>query len=105
MLTFKSENEKPSRIQVNLLKFKGWQVFIDGQKFTDDYSLVDESFYFTYRPDIDTSGLYDLIVPPGKHNFIFKYQETPLRASANAISALSLILALAIIVKKRHAEV
>ena len=105
VLTFKSENEKPSRIQVNLLKFKGWQVFIDGQKFTDDYSLVDESFYFTYRPDIDTSGLYDLIVPPGKHNFIFKYQETPLRASANAISALSLILALAIIVKKRHAEV
>ena len=103
LISFKTQNELPARIQVNLLEFKGWQVFMDDQQFLNDHSLVDKSFDFTYRPDIDTSGLYDLIVPAGSHHFILKYQETLLRRMANIISIVSLTLALIVIVKRRHA--
>lgn len=103
-VSFKTQSETPARIQVNLIKFKGWQILQDGQKFTNDLSLVDNSYRFTYRPNVDTSGLYDIIVPAGSHQFLFKYQETPLRTAANIISIVSLTLALLTIVKKQYAK-
>jgi len=105
LLSFNTQNEKPARIQVNLIKFKGWQIFMDGQKFVNDPTLVDKSYSFAYRSRVDTSGLSDLIVPQGQHNFIFKYKETSLRNLANILSILSILLALSIIVKRQNAKV
>ena len=78
---------------------------MDGQKFVNDPTLVDKSYSFGYRSRVDTSGLSDLIVPQGQHNFIFKYKETSLRNLANILSILSILLALSIIVKRQNAKV
>ncbi len=104
-ISFKTQNELPARIQVNLIKFMGWQVYMDDQKFVSDTTLVDRSYDFTYRPKVDTSGLYDLIVPAGQHYFVLKYEENPLRVTANVISAVSLMLAILAIIKRRYAKV
>lgn len=103
-ISFKTQNSQPARIQVNLINFKGWQTLMDNKKFANDASLVDKSFSFAYRPNIDTSGLYDLIVPAGNHEFALRYQETPLRKTADFISLLSLITALVVIVKSINAK-
>jgi len=104
-ISFKTQNDVPARIQVNLINFKGWQIFMDGQKFVNNPTLVDKSYNFSYRPKVDTSGLYDLIVPPGQHHFVYKYKETLLRNVANTISIISFTLVLFAIVKRQHARV
>lgn len=103
-ISFKTQNDVPARIQVNLINFKGWQVFMDGQKFINDPALVDRSYQFTYRPKVDTSGLHDSIVPAGHHNFVYKYKETLLRNVANTISIFSFTLAILVIAKRQHAK-
>jgi len=104
-LSFKTQNNGPARIQVNLIKFSNWQTFMDGKKFTTDPSIVDKSFSFAYRPDIDTSGLYELIIPAGSHKFDFRYQETNLRRIADILSLVGLISALvALFPPKRFKE-
>ena len=102
-ISFKTQNEVPARIQVNLIKFKGWQAFMDDKKFVSDPTHVDKSYDFAYRPKVDTSGLYDIIVPSGQHQFVFKYKETLPRRIVNIISFVSLALALIVFVKRRHA--
>jgi len=78
---------------------------MDGKKFTTDPSIVDKSFSFAYRPDIDTSGLYELIIPAGSHKFDFRYQETNLRRIADILSLVGLISALvALFPPKRFKE-
>ena len=100
-VSFKTQNTYPARIQVNLIQFSGWRILMDGKNFTNDKSLVNKSFSFAYRPNVDTSGLYDLIVPAGNHQFTFKLEETKLRKTANYLSLSSFLLACVAIVLKR----
>ena len=104
-ISFKTQNTYPARIQVNLIQFSGWQILTDGKKFTNNKNLVDKSFSFAYRPNVDTSGLYDIIVPAGNHQFTFRLEETRLRRTANYLSLFSFSLACMIIIFKRKQAV
>lgn len=85
-----SENQT---ISVNLLFFPGWQVFIDGDK--------------KMAQKLSPLGNIGIQLPPGQHQLVVKWAETPLRRKADLVSlfALASTISLVTLFSKRQLKV
>lgn len=70
---FKINTEGETEILVNTAYFPGWEVWLDGKE-------IDSSL---------ESGKIKLSPPPGEHQVIIHFSNTPIRALANLVSLLS----------------
>lgn len=83
------EINEPARVQLRTIYFPGWELEIDGQK---------------SQPITDFKNLEGIIiadVPQGSHLISLKFTETPLRRTANLLTAASLLLLLSVLILKR----
>ncbi len=71
--------------QVNIAYFPGWEVFIDGERTLIDYQ----------------NGLINFQLPEGEHEVEVKFDDTPVRKLASAVSFLCLFFLLAKDIVKR----
>ena len=87
------EINEPSKIQLHTIYFPGWELEIDGQK-----SQVITDFK-------NLEGIIIANVPQGSHLLSLKFTETPLRKTANLLTAASLLLLLSVplLRRERHA--
>jgi len=63
--------------------FPGWRVYIDGERLPDD-ALRPETVY----------GLITVDVPPGEHQVLLRWGDTPLRATGKALTLACLAIAI-----------
>lgn len=74
-----------SLAEIPITYFPGWVALVDGEE-----SVIEPS---------NKNGLISLKIPKGKHEVIFKFEDTPVRANANLVSALSLAIVFGIFMK------
>jgi hypothetical protein len=67
--------------------FPGWRVYIDGERLPDE-ALRHETVY----------GLITVDIPPGEHEVLLRWGDTPLRLAGKALTLLSLAIAIGLIV-------
>lgn len=93
--------EEKSRIQINLLYFPTWEVFMDGQRqvLNKDYSITSAINPQSERDNL--SGLFEIKPPPGEHTFVFSFKETKLRELANLISLIAFTALISTIIFRR----
>lgn len=77
-ISFSVDLPKTENVIINTIYYPGWNLFIDGQKATINYS--------------NPSGVMDINVRSGKHSIMGKFSETPLRVFSDLLSILSLIV-------------
>lgn len=68
----------PSLVQINVMYFPGWNVFVDGKKTNFSYD--------------NTYGVMQVLVPSGQHSVKAVFSETPVRIFADVVSMLSILL-------------
>ena len=68
----------PTTFQLNTYNFPGWEASIDGQK--------------TAISSNNDLSLITITVPPGKHDLLFSFKDTPVRTVGNIISLISLVI-------------
>jgi hypothetical protein len=73
---FIAESAKESTVRVNILYFPGWTAYRDTEKISIAY---------------ENDGLINLQLPMGTHEVVVRFEETPVRAVANAISLMGLL--------------
>jgi hypothetical protein len=67
--------------------FPGWRVYIDGERLPDE-ALRAETPY----------GLITVDVPPGEHQVLLRWGDTPLRLAGKLLTLACLVLAIGLIV-------
>ena len=67
--------------------FPGWQVYIDGERLHDE-ALRPETVY----------GLITVDVPPGEHQVLLRWGDTPLRLAGKSLTLASLAVAIGLVV-------
>jgi hypothetical protein len=67
--------------------FPGWRVYIDGERLPDE-ALRAETVY----------GLITVGVPPGEHEVLLRWGDTPLRLAGKALTLFCLVLATGLVV-------
>ncbi len=85
--SFETSSEEPKTMDYYKYYFPGWEVKIDGRKVEA----------FAGKP----YGQVEFNVPGGKHKVEVSYKETPFRGALDAISLISIVFAVTIIVKKK----
>jgi hypothetical protein len=83
--SFEVSAQTDAEILVNLAYFPGWKLWISGKE---------------TQPTLD-SGRIKLSLPPGSHNILLKFTDTPIRTLANLITLISLLVFI-ILVIDRH---
>lgn len=79
-ILFITNSPKDSKVTINTIYYPGWKVYIDNQIVPISYA--------------NERGVMDISVPSGKHFVKAIFTETPLRATSNTISLLSLFVLL-----------
>jgi hypothetical protein len=67
--------------------FPGWRVYIDGERLPDE-ALRAETVY----------GLITVDIPPGEHEVLLRWGDTPLRLAGKALTLVCLALAIGLVV-------
>ncbi|MBC8263608.1 MAG: YfhO family protein, partial [Anaerolineales bacterium] len=78
------ESPQPFRAVFNTFYFPGWRAYVDGKR----VPIVPTESY----------GLISFEVPAGESNLQVRFQDTPLRLAAKALSALSALVVLALVI-------
>lgn len=83
-----------SEVRLNTLYFPGWIAFIDNIKVP--VSITGNK---NKHPDEkrDISGFMQITVPPGRHQVLFQFDDTPLRKLGKELSIIGLLVALFLI--------
>lgn len=82
------KNEK-AKIRINILKFPGWRVWVDGKK--TEIQIPEEERW----------GRMWINISQGKHNVSLKLYNTPIRTTSNIISAVTWLLLLKFSIRKK----
>lgn len=69
-------NEKEAKIRINKLYFPGWTVYDNGKLVPVVYQ---------------TDGLINVVLSPGSHNVYVRFEETPVRRTADIVSISGLL--------------
>lgn len=85
--TFSLQAKTEIEVQVNTVYFPGWQAKIDNKQATIDYQ--------------NKRGLIQLKTPPGSHQVVVEFKETPLRLFVDIFSLASLFVVGGLLVKRR----
>lgn len=99
-LSFKTQAQTPSRLQVNLFYFPNWQVFMDDKQLRlgAEFLIGDELPLLNNQRD--NSGLFIIKPPEGLHHFSFVFRQSTLEKFSNLISLVASSVALILIIKK-----
>lgn len=76
---FETNLYEEDKIVVNTAYFPGWNAYMDGKKIA---------------LDLLENGSFSIDAPKGQHEFIIKFEDTPIRKFASIISASSILLIL-----------
>lgn len=82
---FQVEAFRTTMFRLNTYNFPGWTAYIDGKK--------------TSINDRNDLKLITILVSPGKHDLIFRFEDTAVRKIGNIISLISLVLLFIIVFK------
>lgn len=69
-------NERNAKIRINTLYFPGWKVYDNGKHAPIEYQ---------------SNGLINIVLSPGTHEVIARFEDTPVRRTANVLSILGLL--------------
>ena len=98
-ISFEADVKTPSQIQINKFYFPNWQIFDNGHKIAQNEITITGPTNLDLARQRDNSGLMSFELSEGSHKIKAKFSETPLRIFANYLSFLSLILAIAVVLK------
>ncbi len=73
--------DETARVRINVFDFPGWTLEVDGRP--ENFEASD-----------DPLGRLHLSLAPGSHRVVVRFENTPIRSLANAVSLLSLVAAL-----------
>ncbi|MEW5986378.1 MAG: glycosyltransferase family 39 protein [Chloroflexota bacterium] len=82
------ETTQAQTITVDIFAYPGWQVAVDGS-----------AVPITPSPDY---GLITFPLPPGRHHVSLTFSETPLRLAADGVSAVTLLVVLAFVMRNAY---
>lgn len=82
--------DSPSTVRFYVHYYPGWKVLVDNKEVTPNYNNI--------------YGFMDVNLEPGNRNVVLKFENTPLRATANGLSILFAILVIGLIFKDRFAK-
>lgn len=85
-INFTTQSKQMSQVTINTFNFPGWQAHIDGQKVNID--------------DNNKFKLISLDIPAGSHSVKIEFRDTPIRKTANMITALSFVIVLILFAKR-----
>jgi len=100
LVSFNTESANDAQVRINVLYFPGWEVYIDGNELKKDMEYFVPTEISDLIQDPNTLGVFEINIPSGKHRILLKFRETPLRKSANMLSAGSITLALVIAINR-----
>jgi len=95
LLVAKTNFDKPTPLQINILYFPGWQVYLknkdlwEGQLLDKELQITKTGFGEFEAEKIE--GTMRLTIPKGPQEIKVEFKETPLRRLANSVSLISLM--------------
>ncbi|RJQ25342.1 hypothetical protein C4577_06075 [Candidatus Parcubacteria bacterium] len=84
------DSKTEARIVDNTVYFPGWKAYVDNKKTSIEFQ------------DINHRGLITFKVPEGVHKVEIKFEESPIRISANFISFFTLIIVILFLLKRKY---
>ena len=90
-LTTKIVAADSSQIRLNILYFPGWHIFLDGKELVRGSEFSVNQGRALRDDEVDDSDLILVKIPPGTHELVAIFSETPLRTAGNLVTIFSLL--------------